>query len=194
MTGKFGIKFFTADVEVDLLDFITVFHRWIQTQALDDLLLDVADYSHVHHGPGILLVAHEGNYAVDEAGGERGLVYYAKRATASGDTADHLRQAARKALCACRLLQSDPDVGSRIRFTGMRVQLFANDRLAAPNDESTRAGLGSAFEKFIESLYPDQPYTLHWQDDPRERFGVTVEVSEAVTVDTLLERLQVVIA
>ena len=72
MTEKFGIKVIATAAEIDLLDFIPVFHRWIQTQALDDLLLDVADYSHVHHGPGILLVAHEGKYAVDETGGEGG--------------------------------------------------------------------------------------------------------------------------
>ena len=51
---KFGIKLFAADAEpVDMLKLIPIYHRWIQQHALaDDLLIDVADYSHVPAGPG----------------------------------------------------------------------------------------------------------------------------------------------
>ena len=70
---KIGMKFFAEDGStIDLVEFIPIFHRWIQNKALSDLLIDVADYSHVHAGPGILLIAHEGNYAVDETGNRRG--------------------------------------------------------------------------------------------------------------------------
>ena len=51
-------------------DFIPVFHRWIQKQTVSGhLLIDVHDYSHIHQGPGILLVGHEGNFSIDLADG-----------------------------------------------------------------------------------------------------------------------------
>ena len=40
-------------------DFLYAFHGWIRAEALDELLIDVTDYSHVHHGPGVLLLTHE---------------------------------------------------------------------------------------------------------------------------------------
>ena len=41
---------------------IPVFHGWIENQvAKDELLIDVADYSHVPAGPGIVLIGHEAN-------------------------------------------------------------------------------------------------------------------------------------
>ena len=50
---------------VELEEFIPVFHDWIQTQQLAELLIDVADYRHVPHGPGVVLVAHDAHYAMD---------------------------------------------------------------------------------------------------------------------------------
>ena len=62
--NKFGIKFFAQDADgFAILKLIPVYHRWIQQNALEDLLIDVADYSHVPSGPGVMLIAHEGNYA-----------------------------------------------------------------------------------------------------------------------------------
>ena len=60
---------------VDLAAAIPVFHRWIQQQALPGLLLDVADYRHVPEGPGVVLVAHEAIYGLDQGGGRLGLLY-----------------------------------------------------------------------------------------------------------------------
>ena len=53
-------------------EYIPLFHSWIRDKriATDKLLIDVADYKHVHHGPGIMLIAHEAHWAMDEAGGE----------------------------------------------------------------------------------------------------------------------------
>ena len=65
---KFGIKLYlNANGSFDATDFIPVFHRWIQDKVVDDhLLIDVADYSHIPDGPGIMLVAHEGNISLDQ--------------------------------------------------------------------------------------------------------------------------------
>ena len=61
-SSRIGIKLFLANPKVHLEDVVTVFHSWIQQQALaGTLLIDVADYLHVPTGPGIVLVAHEAN-------------------------------------------------------------------------------------------------------------------------------------
>ncbi|MGD8429696.1 MAG: hypothetical protein PVH31_04745, partial [Ectothiorhodospiraceae bacterium] len=104
---RIGIKVFADNADdVNLVDLIPVFHRWIQTRAVDDVLVDVADYSHVHNGPGILLIAHEGNYSFDESDGRRGIVYYSKRPL-EGELSDKLGLVAGKALKASRRLASE---------------------------------------------------------------------------------------
>jgi len=51
-----NVKLLAKDPEdVDLEPLIPVFHNWIQGQVFEELLLDVADYRHVHEGPGVVL-------------------------------------------------------------------------------------------------------------------------------------------
>lgn len=186
---KLGVKLFVQDpTPVELLEFIPIFHRWIQTKALDDLLIDVADYSHVHAGPGILLVAHEGNYGFDETGNRRGLLYYSKHSL-EGNLAARLTTVCRKTLKACRLLEQEPELEGRIKFRGEELQVFANDRLIAPNTDETFAAFESALSEFLAKLYPGEEYLLIRETDPRERFSVTARTSVSVEVGTLLERL-----
>jgi hypothetical protein len=51
---KINVKVFTAEPnDIPLTDFIDIFHTWIQ--ATDGVYLDIADYSHMQAGPGIVL-------------------------------------------------------------------------------------------------------------------------------------------
>ena len=64
---KLNVKFFMEQPNrVALADFIEIFHGWIQ--ATDGIYHDVADYSHMQAGPGIVLVANDANVSVDETG------------------------------------------------------------------------------------------------------------------------------
>ena len=65
---KFGVKLFiNTNGSYESKDYIPVFHSWIQNNAVEDhLLIDVADYSHIQDGPGVMLVAHEGNFSLDQ--------------------------------------------------------------------------------------------------------------------------------
>ena len=64
--NKLGIRLKIVPPEsLVVSDYIPVFHRWIQGQVFEDhLLIDVHNYSHVKDGPGILLVAHEGQFSL----------------------------------------------------------------------------------------------------------------------------------
>src|ERR1700693_2074086 len=91
--------------DANLEPLIPVFHSWIENQNGDELLIDVADYTHVPAGPGIVLIGHEGNYSVDNTGDRLG-VRYNRKAKLNGGNQNVLAQATRAALTACQRLQS----------------------------------------------------------------------------------------
>src|SRR6476620_12257796 len=80
-SSKLSIKFYVEESSsVKLADIVPVFHSWIQFHSIaDHLLIDVADYTHVPDGPGVVLVAHEANYYLDRFDGRLGLSYSRKR-------------------------------------------------------------------------------------------------------------------
>ena len=104
--------FLMAESEPDLDQVVNAFHTWIQEQPFEELLLDVADYRHVHHGPGIVLIGHEAYYSLDDTDGRLGLRYN-RKATMAGSNADRLRQATQAALRASARLQEDPRLNGR---------------------------------------------------------------------------------
>jgi hypothetical protein len=186
---KFGIKFFAADAEqIDVLKLIPVYHRWIQQDLLEDLLIDVADYSHVPGGPGVMLIAHEGNYAFDESGHERGVVYYSKQPLA-GELAERFAQVARKALQAAQLMSADAEMEGALKLSGNRLQFFANDRRVAPNTDAAYEELEPALRLFLDRLYAGAPYRLAREPDRKERLSIRVEAEGETPLATLLERL-----
>jgi len=185
---RIGIKFPTTDPGFPARELVPVFHRWIQTGALPGhLLIDVADYDHVPEGPGILLVAHEANLGLDLIGGQLGLLYYRKQPLA-GDLAARLRACAGIALQACRMLEREPALGGRLRFNAGQLELFANDRLRAPNAAATYDALQPTLDALLRTLYGDAKCTVTRPTDARSRFGVSVS-GPAATVDQLLSRL-----
>ncbi|MBI4006589.1 MAG: hypothetical protein HY356_07955 [Gammaproteobacteria bacterium] len=186
---KIGMKFFAEQGNtIDLVEFIPVFHRWIQNKVLDDILIDVADYSHVYAGPGILLIAHEGNYSIDETGNQRGVAYYNKHELA-GALPERLFTVCRKTLLACQLLEKEKEMQGRIRFSGNAMQVYSNDRLIAPNSDETHSALQPVLNAFLEKLFSGAEYTLERNPDPKGRYQVMVKASDPVSIDTLLQRL-----
>lgn len=188
---RIGLKLFAADgTSVRPREFVPVFHRWIQTRAVaDQLLIDVADYSHVPDGPGVLLVAHEGNFSVDLGGGRMGLAYN-RKTPANGALADRLRGLARTVLDACQRLEEEASLRGRMRFRGDALELFANDRLHAPNEPETLVAFRPALDALLRALYGESACTVTPEADARERFRVRVQAPAAVSVRELLARLR----
>lgn len=192
---RIGIKFFNqSGNDVPLTDFIPVFHSWIQESKLDDLLIDVADYSHVPAGPGTMLIAHEGNYAVDETGDKRGFLYYSKHEVPGDNLVDRLSVICRKNLTACKLLEESEEIKGRMTLDYGSIEIFSNDRLHGPNSDITWSVFEPALKEFLSKLYPDTDYELERvNNDPRERFTVTVSLKDktakAGKAEDLLARL-----
>ena len=168
---RIGIKFFAVDPSsVQLETIIPIFHGWIQKQNLTGhLLIDIHDYSHMHHGPGILLVAHEGNFSLDAGDGRPGLTYYRKIPTALSPI-EHLRAILRSTLQACRLMEKD----ARIRFNLNELSVFANDRLNAPNDDPTFTELQKVLAPALKLAFEGAEFRMARTSlDPKERLTVT---------------------
>jgi len=188
---RIGLKVFASDDSaVRAREFVPIFHRWIQTRALGELLLvDVADYAHVPEGPGAVLVAHEGNFSIDLADERLGLLFY-RKTPAPGTLVDRLRRLAHITLQAARLLEQDPALAGRLRFRGEALELFANDRLLAPNDDATRMAFAPALRELLTTLYGAVDCRVETpQRDRRERFALHITAPAAVSVADLLTRL-----
>ncbi|MGH8584378.1 MAG: hypothetical protein ACREWG_16725 [Gammaproteobacteria bacterium] len=188
--GRIGFKcFLEQGHDIALGEFIPVFHRWIQTRALDEMLIDVADYGHVVDGPGVLLVAHAGNYSLDEAGGERGLVYYSKRGL-EGPLATRLETVLTRLLQAALALEEAAELAGRLRFTATRLHCFVNDRLLAPNTAATHERLEPVLNGLCSRLYGPEAFTLARDPDPKQRYAVTVTGPQNASLAGLGERLE----
>jgi hypothetical protein len=169
---RLGIKFFASSGEhIDLIEFIPIFHEWIQKQIINEhLLIDVHNYSHIHEGPGILLVAHEGNFSVDFADGRMGFLYYRKQPFHT--LADILKPA----LQSCRLLADDPRMSGRIHFSTDDVLIFANDRLVAPNRRETFSQIQPQLSTALKEVLGKSFKLSRIGDDPKERLTIRAQV------------------
>ena len=166
--------FVDGQLGVDLDDFIKVFHRWTSEQCLDELLIDVADYRHVPNGPGVVLVGHEADYAIDHARGRYGVLYN-RKAPIDGTNADRIRQALEAALGACELLENE--FPGRLAFDRSQLEIFVNDRALAPNTAETFAAVQPDIESTLQGLgHAGVTLTHSSSEDPRTRFGVLVQL------------------
>ncbi len=173
---------------VDAEAFIPVFHRWIRDDVLDELVIDVADYTHVHHGPGVLLIGHGGDYAYDLADGRPGLVYSRKRAH-DGPFAARLEDALRRALGACARIEGDPNLEGQVRFDARHFSVRIPDRLHAPATPATWAEVRPTLEASLNRLLAGATHRATPLLEGRRAFRVDVETDGDRDVGTLLSRL-----
>ena len=198
-TPKYDLKWFFDDASgIDLDAFIPIFHHWIQTQCLDELLIDVADYRHVHNGPGVILVAHDAHYAIDAGDGQLGLLYSRRREThpsrASFDDArERLASVFQCALAACQRLEAEAAFQGRLRFRTDRLSLRVNDRLYAPNTHAAFQALYEDLAPFLRTLYADQVLEVSHASDAASRLTIDIQAATEPGVETLLARLGVAV-
>ena len=190
---KLIVKFFAADpASVPSHAFVPVFHSFIQTRAIPDhLLIDVTDYQHVHHGPGVLLAAHEANFYSDNGEGRLGLMYQRKQPLpGTGNLRDRLARVFAATFQACERLENDPAFEGRLRFRTDEIVLRINDRLLAPNEPETYHAVEPDLRAFLSDLYPGDELTLEPRHAPLTLFEVRVRVGSSPPVSDLLERLE----
>jgi hypothetical protein len=182
---KIAVKFFLERPEDPPTEYvIPVFHRWIREKLLGGILIDVADYGHLPQSPGVLLVAHEANWALDASEGPVGLLYTRKQPL-EGDLAARIRACLQGALAACARLEEDLS----FTFSTGKALFLANDRLAAPNTDASFAALKPALDAAFGALFGGAVTLVREGADPRERLAVRVTSSDATPPAGLLARL-----
>ena len=184
---KINVKFFVGESNgVPLTAFINIFHSWIQ--ASDGDYYDLAEYSHMASGPGILLIAHEANISIDNTGSRLGLLYNQKQPM-QGSNREKLHSTFRSALDYCRRVEGEPSLQGKFKFRGDEALILINDRLHAPNTERTFRALKPDLEDLARALYGGADFTLRRNTDPKQRFTVQIKTRSAFEVEALVKNL-----
>lgn len=186
---KLNVKFFVAQPDsVPLADFVDIFHSWIQ--ATDGIYHDVADYSHMRAGAGVILIASDANVSIDESDGRRGLLLNQK-GRLNGSNQEKLRAVFRAALENCRRLQQERGLRGKLRFAANEVLISVNDRLLGANSPDSFEAIRSDVAVFAKRLFGDSAIALERDGDPRRRLNVRLKTSAPVDdVQSLLNNLQ----
>lgn len=184
---KLSVKWFVEQPNtVPLTDFIDIFHGWIQ--ATDGVYHDVADYSHMHAGPGIVLVANDANVSIDESDDRRGLLY-SRKSPLSGSNQERLRAVLRSGLENFSKLEREPKLSGKFKLLGNEAVIAIQDRLTAPNTDESFATVGPEIEAVTKGLFGDAEISLKREPDGRRKFAVRIKASCSFSAEELLDRL-----
>lgn len=182
--------FFDDSAEIPIKSFIPVFHNWIKNEETGDLLVDVHNYSHMHEGPGILLVGHEGDFAIDLAEGKTGLIYRRKRSRPR-NLADLFRLALNRLFQGVRLLIEDESLSEKISFRTDELEIRFPDRLGWPNEQESYDRAEADLASVAGEVFGKENISLERvENDPRDPLSVRVRLSEAVPLDELTAKLK----
>jgi len=175
-----NVKLFVdGTLQCDLTRVIEVFHGWVANQSMPEMMIDVADYRHLHHGPGVVMVGLAEDYSLDHRGGAWGLLYN-RKAACDGSNADRFAHALKSASAACLRLEADV---ADLRFDRSRFELFVNDRALAPNSEKTRVPFAAELAAFVRESLGDESAEIDLDDDRRARLGGLVRLSQPLALE-----------
>jgi hypothetical protein len=187
---RLQVKFFlTNSDKLQLAEFAGIFQRWIQQNTLQELIIDVADYRHVFEGPGIILIGHESDYAIESRDSRVGLLYTRKRQT-DANLRDQLRTVFRLALNACELLESETVFQPRLKFHADHAEIRFLDRLQIPNRPETFDLVKTDLQVILNEVFGSDVHFASAQRDPRHVFTVNVQSEGKISVSDLLHQFQ----
>lgn len=184
-----NVKLYLSNPQaVKLEALVPLFHEWIQNKACEELLIDVADYRHVHSGPGVVLIGHQADYSIDSTDNRLG-VRYNRKAALQGSNRDRYSQALRAALRACLRLESDQRLNGAVRFNRREIKLFVNDRMLAPKTGSPAADIEAELRDFGCRVLGNGEFEMKFERNPRSLFGVEITAAKPLDPDEVLARL-----
>ena len=171
---RIGLKLFLKpNHNLNPTSLITVFHHWIQIKAVPELLIDVADYTHLSNGPKVLLIGHEGNYALDDRNGKLGLSYY-KKQPSDETLANRILSIGQTLFKASYLIETDETLGGNFKFNWDELEFFSNDRLLAPSNQSTIDTLRPVLKQFLADLHEGQSYEIKCHPNLKDRLTIQI--------------------
>ena len=178
---KFGIKFYLKEKEAySPQDYIPVFHGWIQEQLIPNhLLIDVADYSHVKDGPGIMLIAHEGHFSLDQENNKPGMMYM-RRMEYLGNFQERFDEVFSMSLHAVTLLCNKKEL--ELDFHHNLFRFISNDRRLADNTRENQNLFQKEIDEILKSKFSNDKWNFSEVSKENERLGFTVNFSTDVNM------------
>ena len=179
---KFGVKlFFNTNGSYSSKDFVPVFHNWIQNKAIDDhLLIDVTDYSHIPDGPGVMLIAHEGNFSLDQESQQPGIMYMRKTEIA-GSFTERFNTVLSTVIKAANRLNNN-NISKQVDCAPNSFRFIANDRLYAENTADNQNLYKRKIQKALNGKYSDSQFEFRDISDKNERLSFTVNFSNNIDI------------
>ncbi len=186
--NRLGVKFnLKREPALAAADIVPIFQRWIQEHRVEGMLIDVIDYKHVPEGPGVILIADEGDYAYDFGDGQIGLHYIRKR-NLPGDMAGTLMLAFRLALGAALYLEDEAPGDIEFDFSSAKISFL--DRQRYRNAQSLYMALQDELSAILADIYGCDVALERAYDDPRLSFALRVSAQrDSVDGHKLLARL-----
>ena len=171
---KFGIKLFlNVDNDFNSRDFIPVFHNWIQDKIVEDhLLIDVADYSHVPDGPGVMLVAHEGCFSLDQENYQPGLMYM-RKTTIDGSFKERFIRVLSDTVQAAKRLRAN-NINKEVNFINNSFRFITNDRRIAENTLENQNLYQHEIQNVLQEAYSVGNIEYEDASNEHERLAFTV--------------------
>ena len=175
---KFGVKLYlNTNGSFDSKDYIPVFHTWIQQKVVDDhLLIDVADYSHIADGPGVMLISHEGHISLDQENLQPGIMYMRKTDMAGSFKERFIKVLSIITKAANRLC--DNNINKEIDFVKHSLRFITNDRRVAKNTVENQKLYQDAVQEALENKYPGKTWNIDNFASENERLAFTVNFSK----------------
>lgn len=177
-----NVKIYASSPDaVSLDESLLIFHRWIRDDVAEELLIDVADYSHVPAGPGVLLIGHQAAYSVEAGPEERMGVLYNSKTARPGSNQERIVHALRSAIQAAARLETETLWSKPVKFNAGDLAVIINDRALAPNAPETFAAVKDDLTAALKQVFGDVAFELRYeQGDARRRFQVTVKAERAL--------------
>ena len=175
---KFGIKFFLKnDKSFTSKDCIPVFHQWIQNKSISDhLLIDVADYSHVLDGPGVMLMAHEGYFSLDQENLVPGLLYM-RKIDLKGSFSERFFEVFSITLEAVKLLTQE-----NLEFCQNSFRFIVNDRRLAENTIENQNIFKEKISKMLHVKYSDESWEFDAESKENERLAFSINFTSNINL------------
>jgi len=167
-----------ADRAVTIKDdvFVALFHEWIQQRTLASVLIDVADYTHVPDGPGVILVGHATTFALDRGDGRFGLL--AQRRRPDSDTRTAIASVVRELLEVATRLEADERLEGSLVFDRAVVRVEVNDRLHTRNTDASFDDLAPIARDVIAEVLGSSAATIERvENDPRDRLALIARLA-----------------
>ena len=176
---RISVKLYLDDpAALDAEAVVSPFHRYIREDSVGGIPIDVARYAHVVNGPGVLIIGHQLDYAIDYAEGRAGISVTRKR-DAGGTLAEQVRDLAAEAARLSLLLQAEDGIREAGRVGTGEALVTILDRYEAPNDDETLVRVEPALRDGFEPLSECAALEVSRVGTSREPFAARVAITSA---------------